>query len=331
MPVIEPNWHPVVVHFVIALLSAASFFYAVAVFGPAARRDGARAAADWTFALGMLALAAGVAAGFYAYYTVAHDTESHRAMTAHRNVALAAAAAFAALAVWRWITRAQAPNAVFAVASLAAAALVLAAGYKGGEVVFAHGVGVQRMPDASAGDGHDHDHGDGGHADEAPETAAPEDHDHGAAAEHGGEETPAAATPHVHDDGTAHDHDAPADVPDTPESVVAAFHAALESGDVDAARALMAPDVVILEGGGSERSFDEYASHHLSSDMAFVAATESATIRRDAFGGDDVAWVVTEGRTSGAFNGREIDRASLETMILRRTDGVWRIVHVHWS
>lgn len=114
-------------------------------------------------------------------------------------------------------------------------------------------------------------------------------------------------------------------------AVVDAFHAALGSGDADAVLALLAEDVMILEEGGAERSREEYAGHHLPADMTFAAATEAEVTRRAAWIEGDTAWVLTEGRTSGQFNGRAIDRLTAETVILQRHADGWRIRHIHWS
>lgn len=113
--------------------------------------------------------------------------------------------------------------------------------------------------------------------------------------------------------------------------VVAAFHAALAAGDGDAALAVMAPEVVILESGGGEKSRDEYASHHLAGDMRFAGASERETLeqRQETFG--DTAIVLTWTRTTGTFGERQIDSNGVETMVLNRSGGEWRIVHVHWS
>lgn len=113
--------------------------------------------------------------------------------------------------------------------------------------------------------------------------------------------------------------------------VVDAFHAALEHGETDAALALLADDVLIFEGGGAERSKAEYAEHHLAADAAFSAAVPSVQYRRLARAGADSAWVATESRTTGTFNGRPIDSLSVETMVLRREADGWRISHIHWS
>ncbi|MGK2254814.1 MAG: ketosteroid isomerase-like protein [Brevundimonas sp.] len=113
--------------------------------------------------------------------------------------------------------------------------------------------------------------------------------------------------------------------------VVDAFHAALEHGEADAALALLADDVLIFESGGAERSKAEYAQHHLAADAAFSAAVPSIRSRRLARASADSAWVATESRTTGSFNGRPINSLSVETMVLRREADGWRISHIHWS
>lgn len=114
-------------------------------------------------------------------------------------------------------------------------------------------------------------------------------------------------------------------------TVVDAFHAALKAGDTAAALALLAPDVMIFEEGGAERSRDEYASHHLGSDAAFAAASEATVARRSGWADGDIAWITSEGRTTGQFNDRGVDRLTTETMVLKRHADGWRIHHIHWS
>lgn len=136
-------------------------------------------------------------------------------------------------------------------------------------------------------------------------------------------------TQHAHDAGAPPARLAPA--AGEAAAAVDAFHAALRTGDREAALALLAEDALIFESGGAERSRAEYASHHLESDAAFAAATEAALTRRSGDASGDVAWVTSEGRTTGAFNGRPVDRLTAETMLLRRHPDGWRIHHIHWS
>lgn len=114
-------------------------------------------------------------------------------------------------------------------------------------------------------------------------------------------------------------------------AVVDAFHAALGSGNAEAVLVLLTEDVMILEEGGAERSREEYAGHHLPADMAYAAATGTEVTRRTAWIEGDIAWVLSEGRTSGQFNGRAVNRLTAETMILQRHADGWRIRHIHWS
>ncbi|WP_439478333.1 YybH family protein [Brevundimonas sp.] len=141
--------------------------------------------------------------------------------------------------------------------------------------------------------------------------------------------TPAFAQDHAH----GHDH-APGSVAAEAAgaaTAVDAFHAALKAGDTAVALTFLAPDVMIFEEGGAERSRDEYASHHLGSDAAFAAASEATMARRSGWAEGDLAWITSEGRTTSQFNGRAVDRLTTETMVLKRHADGWRIHHIHWS
>ena len=115
------------------------------------------------------------------------------------------------------------------------------------------------------------------------------------------------------------------------ESTVDAFHAALSRGDAKAAEALLADDALIFEEGGAERSKAQYAAQHLPADIAFSQVVASSLIRRSGAAEGALAWVSSEGRMSGTYKGKAINRATTETMILRRVGSEWKIVHIHWS
>ncbi|HVF37195.1 MAG TPA: nuclear transport factor 2 family protein [Sphingomicrobium sp.] len=114
-------------------------------------------------------------------------------------------------------------------------------------------------------------------------------------------------------------------------ATVDAFHAALRRGDTRSAAALLSDDVLIFEAGGVERSKAEYASHHLAADAAFTKAAPSVMTRRAGDASGSFAWVASEGRTTGSYNGKAVDRTTAETMMLRRVGRAWKIVHIHWS
>ena len=171
-----PNWHPMVVHFTVALLLTGSFLFLVGTV--LARRPAGSAAtlvARWNLALGIVAALITLATGWQAYNTVAHDAPSHANMTVHLRWALGAAALFLVAGIAAWIDRQRAAGAgpaLLAAVMLGSVALAIT-GWLGGENVYRYGLGVMSLPKS---DGHKHG-GDHMHGIEEPA------HDHGNAAE----------------------------------------------------------------------------------------------------------------------------------------------------
>ena len=114
-------------------------------------------------------------------------------------------------------------------------------------------------------------------------------------------------------------------------AAVDAFHAAINRGDTRAAAALLAEDALIFESGGAERTKAEYAAHHLPADAVFAQLVSSTVTRRAGRGDGAVAWVASEGRTTGTYKGKALDLDTTETMVLRRIGPAWKITHIHWS
>ncbi len=322
---IEPNLHPLFVHFVIAFLMTSPILLLAASAASAESRRGQsiQAAGDWMLFLGVVFALLAVAAGLQAYYSVAHDAPSHAAMTTHRNMALATVAIIAVFALWRWSARSSRPSSMFSILFLIAIFALGATAWKGGQLVYHYGLGVSSLP-AVTGDGHDHDHGAIAGADTAPndENENSENHDDG-------HDHVVAGAP---DSSTAASVDAmPIDYPETPEGVVDAFAGALRAGDEAAVRNFLVPNVVIAEGGGAERSVDEYAGHHMPADMAFTAAVDWSQKNRDSIVESEMATIITESQIHGSFNEKTIHSRMMETMVLVNSDGKWRITHIHWS
>lgn len=155
---IIPNWHPLFVHFTVALLSLSVVLSLLARLPlPAGLRAEWRVVARWTLWLGALFAIATAITGWLAYNSVDHDDVSHAVMTTHRNWALVTATFFVLLALWslwdrRWAGREPSEGAAGAVflAALAAGGVLLATtAWYGAELVFRHGLGVMSMPNTS--------------------------------------------------------------------------------------------------------------------------------------------------------------------------------------
>lgn len=173
---IVPNWHPIFVHFTVALLSMSTLFFIASKLFP-----NHRLASQWlVVAQWNLWFGAGFAVitgftGWLAFNSVAHDTPSHLAMTDHRNWALAVIAIFVPLGLWSiWgAIKKQKPNSILIVLMVAGFAVLMSTAWRGGEVVYRHGLGVMSMPQVKKqelakptaktrriknADGHDHEH-----------------------------------------------------------------------------------------------------------------------------------------------------------------------------
>ena len=179
---IIPNWHPILVHYTVALLSIATVLFTIAALFPKLQyREQLIIAARFNLWIGAAITVVTLAAGFQAYNSVAHDTASNTAMTNHRNWAIPTAIAFFILAIWQAKLQAQKRvNPVFIFFMIAATLSLVTTAYKGGELVYRYGLGVMSLPTAED-HGHqensDHKHGATNHHDQQKKEA-PESHDH---------------------------------------------------------------------------------------------------------------------------------------------------------
>lgn len=158
-----PNWHPVFVHFAIALLSmSVVFFVLLKVLKNHPVNEQLRVLAYWNLWLGTGFAIVTAIAGWFAYNSVAHDTASHVAMTEHRNWALITVLVFFIISIWsiKLYKSIQGENIIFTAIMIMAFVLLASTGWRGSEAVYRYGLGVMSMPKVE-GDGHAHEHAGG--------------------------------------------------------------------------------------------------------------------------------------------------------------------------
>ncbi len=172
---IIPNFHPIVVHFPIALTIIA-FLLSIAAYARRSHPVSAQLAAAGHFTLWLAAISAATAVlfGWLAFNSISnHDDAGHAAMLLHRSWAILTAMGLILLAGWdAWKYRINELISVpmlFLLFMLSQAIAVT--GWLGGEVVYRHGIGVLSMP-SSGGGGHSH-HGVAG-VNAAPKTVSDE-------------------------------------------------------------------------------------------------------------------------------------------------------------
>ena len=118
----------------------------------------------------------------------------------------------------------------------------------------------------------------------------------------------------------------------TPIEAVDAFHAALRNKDTAAALSLLDRSLVVFEFGAVDPTAEGYAFRHLPFDIDLAVATRWMLETRRAGGEGNERWVLSTYRVTGKqSDGTPIDQTTLETVILRRTGELFRIVHFHWS
>ncbi len=198
MPEIIPNFHPILVHFTIALLSISVVFYVIRLLLPVNHRwrEQWLNMANWSLWTGCLFAIATATAGWFAYNSVAHDGPSHAAMTLHRNWALPTATLFLLLGLSsiNLARKRSLPGFKFISVSIIAAIMLMVTGWLGAEAVYRYGLGVMSLPKVEAGaDGHNHSHG----AEPSAETNS-DGHNHSHGAEPSAETNP---------DGHSHSHE----------------------------------------------------------------------------------------------------------------------------
>jgi len=117
-----------------------------------------------------------------------------------------------------------------------------------------------------------------------------------------------------------------------PADAVDAFHAALRSKDTAGALSLLDRGLVVDEFGAVDPTVEAYAFRHLPFDMDLAVATRWQLESRRVGGEGNERWVLSTYRVTGKqSDGTPIDQTTLETVILRRTGELFRIVHFHWS
>ncbi len=160
MPTIIPNYHPIFVHFTIALM-VTSFGMLLLHYlfktKPQLRQE-CLIVSRWCLWLAALVSILTVIAGLHAYYTVAHDAVTHKVMTIHRNWGIVTFVAIwvAAISSFVLYLKQKPPRWLFTGVLAIAVVLVMVTGWYGAELVFRYGTGVMSLPQ-SEGAGHQHD------------------------------------------------------------------------------------------------------------------------------------------------------------------------------
>jgi uncharacterized membrane protein len=143
---ILPGWHPIAVHFPLALVVTATLLLlASKLLRPERYAATLATVGTWNLCLGAAAALLAIATGLAAVLHLNVDAAAHQAISLHLRWAIFTTLLLVLLGVWRGAGSAQdsRPSWLFLTLLFAATAALIVTGYRGGQNVYRYGVGVQ--------------------------------------------------------------------------------------------------------------------------------------------------------------------------------------------
>jgi uncharacterized membrane protein len=148
-----PGWHPIIVHFPLALITSATACLTVAcVWGAPSRVATLATVGTWNLCLGAAALVIALGTGLAATVDLHVGAAAHQAISAHVKSAILTTVLALPAALWRGVgvPSGSRPSGLFVLLLWGATASLVVTGYRGGQNVYRYGVGVtQSIPQAS--------------------------------------------------------------------------------------------------------------------------------------------------------------------------------------
>jgi uncharacterized membrane protein len=144
---IEPGWHPIAVHFPLALVVTAAFFLVAArLWRQESLAKALATVGTWNLCIGAVAALFALGTGLAALIGLHAGLAAHQSIFLHVKWAIFTSLALLLVAVWRGAGAApeSRPSWLFIVILVGVTAALVVTGYQGGQNVYRHGVGVHR-------------------------------------------------------------------------------------------------------------------------------------------------------------------------------------------
>jgi uncharacterized membrane protein len=140
-----PGWHPLIVHFPLALVITAALALTLArVWRTEATAAAFAVLGTWNLCLGAVAVYLALGTGLAAVIDLHVGAAAHRAISLHVKSAVVTTLLVTLVAVWRGAGAdpKSRPTLIFLLLLWAATAGSIVTGYRGGQNVFRYGIGV---------------------------------------------------------------------------------------------------------------------------------------------------------------------------------------------
>lgn len=116
------------------------------------------------------------------------------------------------------------------------------------------------------------------------------------------------------------------------QAVVTAYRAALQARSTDAMAKVVADEFLVVEGGKSNVGWPNYRDTHIGPEMEEWKSFKVKSVKNLATNlSDGVGYVVDEAAYTVETASGKRDMGSVETFVLKKMDGGYKIVHLHYT
>ena len=110
-----------------------------------------------------------------------------------------------------------------------------------------------------------------------------------------------------------------------------AYDQAVAKKDVETVRSLLAPDLLLYEHSVRNDGAKDAFENHLKPEILEGEGLQLSFSDLRVTASPELALVTRQYRVRGTFDGKAIDSTGNETQVWRKTDGLWKILHIHYS
>lgn len=113
--------------------------------------------------------------------------------------------------------------------------------------------------------------------------------------------------------------------------IISKFHKAIKLGQKKKAKLLLDANVMIFKNGIIEKSADQYEKNMMVDDMKYFAKLKTEVLAHSVNIIGDMAYSTSHIKSTGQVYGSYINSENLESMVLKKFNNKWKIVHIHRS
>ncbi|GAC1641097.1 MAG: hypothetical protein NVS9B14_22710 [Candidatus Acidiferrum sp.] len=118
---------------------------------------------------------------------------------------------------------------------------------------------------------------------------------------------------------------------DSLRKTLAIYDEAVAKKDVETVRTFLAPELLLYEhsvrNDGAKDAFD----NHLKPEILEADGLQLSFSDLRVTANSGLALVTRQYQVKGTFQGKAVDSTGNETQVWKRTDGQWKLIHIHYS